>query len=181
MNGIDSIANMTKKTITPTPTRESRALAAAISDSGMTKAAIAEQIGVSPGLVSQWASGYRPIAPEHAPALGTLLRIDPASISNGFAKIVQTGAVVAIGGKSTPVGATSQQPVEDSDLAIARLQNDVHALTLALGSLTAVMVGHRPAEAQAVAAAMRRNVPAKYQDTGLIQQLLSMLDKAGPK
>lgn len=167
---MNSIANMAKKT--PKPTKESRILEAAINGSGMTKEAIAAVIGVSPGMVSQWSSGYRPVAPERAAALARAVGLDdPASISHGYAETVSSGSAAL---KLDQVD--NEAP---TDLAIARLQNDVHALTMAIGSLTAVMVAHRPAEAQAVGAALRRNVPAKFRDQGMIRELLSVLDRAG--
>jgi predicted transcriptional regulator len=183
-----------EKLIKPTqPTKESRALAAAIAESGLTKAAIAEQLDVSPGMVSQWASGHRPVSFGQALGLSAILRIaDPASISAAFAELQDqleasnAGATVSDGqvtkrrvkslGRMPAISGMSDV---DPELAIHRLENDVYALNLALGALTSVMVAHRPAEAQAAAAAMKRNIPSSYRDTGLIQQLISVLERAG--
>lgn len=175
-----SVALLRMKKDQPVPTKESRIVAAAIgalmsADPGLKKTAIAEQIGVTAPMLYQWETGRRPIAPEKAARAAQVLGIDdPASISPGYAESL-----------SHAIGALALKPARDgadaapTDLAIARLQNDVHALSLALGAFTAVMVAHRPAEAQAVSAAVRRKIPAKWKDQGLIRELLAVLDKAG--
>lgn len=169
---MNSIAFMKPKT--PAPTRESRILAAAIDASEQKKKDIAEAAGVSPAELYQWQTARRPVPPERAATLARVLGIDdPATISVGYAEVAaSTDGALALA--STPSTRGSEAP---ADLAIARLQNDVHALSLALGALTTVMVVHRPTEAQDVASALRRNVPAKFRDRGLIQELIQVLEK----
>lgn len=164
------------------PTKESRIIAAAVktclsASSDLTKAAIAEQIGVGPPMLYQWETGRRPVAPEKAAKVAQVLGIDdPGMISPGYAESLAN----AIGANALALKPSRSGPdAAPTDLAIARLQNDVHALSLALGAFTAVMVAHRPAEAQAVSAAVRRKIPAKWKDQGLIRELLEVLDKAG--
>lgn len=75
---------------------------------------------------------------------------------------------------------TADEPVitDDADeQRITRLENDIHALNLALSALTAVMVLHRPAEALAAAESVRKLAPSNYQDRGLIGELLEVLEQ----
>lgn len=65
-----------------------------------------------------------------------------------------------------------------TDLKIARLENDVHVLNIALGALVATMVEHRPAEAQDAASALRKATPAKFLEGDLVQGLLEVLGHA---
>jgi transcriptional regulator with XRE-family HTH domain len=169
---MNSIAFMTTKA--PEPTRESRILAAAVDASKQKKKDIADAAGVSPAELYQWATARRPVPPERAATLARVLGIeDPSSISTGYAEIAaSTDGALALA--SAPSARGSDAP---TDLSIASLQNDVHALSLALGALTTVMVAHRPTEAQDVASALRRNVPAKFRDRGLIQELIQVLEK----
>lgn len=161
-------------------TKQSRiiaqALKAALTTPGESKAAIAEQIGVSPSLLYQWETGRRPVASEKAAIASRVLGIkDPATISEGYAETLRS----SLGANALMLKpADRDNDQAPTDLAISRLQNDVHALSLALGALTSVMVAHRPAEAQAVAATVRRKVPAKWRDQGLIHELLAVLDNA---
>lgn len=147
--------------------RQARILAAAIANSGLKKKAIAEAARASPAELYQWETGRRPVPPERAAALARALDIDnPADISQGYAEIASSRPRAAM---------TSDEHPEAEQLAL--LQAEVHALTLALGAITAAMVAHRPTEAQDVAAALRRNVPARHREGGLIQELLRVLDK----
>lgn len=169
---MNSIALM--KSNNPEPTRESRILAAAIHASKQKKKDIADAVGVSPPELYQWETARRPVPPERAATLARVLGIqDPSSISTGFADV----AASTDGALALANGHAERAMDAPTDLSIARLQNDVHALSLALGALTAVMVAHRPAEAQDVASALRRNVPAKFRDRGLIQELIQVLEK----
>jgi transcriptional regulator with XRE-family HTH domain len=158
----------------PKPTPESRAVKAAIDASGLAQTAIADMIGVSPGMVSQWASGMRPVpsdkAPKFAKAVGQT--DDPGKFSAAY-----RGVVAAQGG-ALPVNVTATSgDAREFGLVISRLENDIHALNLALGLLTGVMKEHRPAEAAAVASLIRRKVPPKYRDKGLLSELLGALEK----
>lgn len=172
MNGMNSIAFM--KSTAPEPTRESRILAAAIKASSAKKKDIADAVGVSAPELYQWETARRPVPPERAATLARVLGIDdPAQISAGYADVAaSTDGALALATSQSTRGAEAP-----ADLSIARLQNDVHALSLALGALTTVMVAHRPTEAQDVASALRRNVPAKFRDRGLIHELIQVLER----
>jgi len=155
-----------------TEQRHARILAAAITNSGQKKKAIAEAARASAAELYQWETGRRPVPPERAAALARALGIEnPADISPGYAEITSTHGTLAVATRPGPSGNTQM------DLAIANLQNEVHAMALALGAITAVMVAHRPTEARDVAAALRRNVPAKYREVGLIHELVQVLEK----
>lgn len=154
----------------PVPTPESKAIAAAIERLSIARAAIAERMDVSPGMVSQWASGRRPVAAERAPKLAAILGLDPKQISADYRN------VEAAQGNVIPIRKTDYaMDTRETSLAIARLENDVHALNLALAALVTVMVNHRPAEAGDVVALIRRRVPAKFRDRGLLGELLAAM------
>lgn len=174
MNGTRSIANMPKRPAQPR-TPEARILRAAVEASGLTHAAIAEHLGgFDPSVISQWCIGHRPVPANKAVKLASLVGANPAEISAAYREVQQS-----VGGNVVPVPAqTGARDERDMGLVIARLENDVHALSLALGALAAVMVRHRPAEAADVAQAMRKRIPVKYRDGGLIRELLVMLDKS---
>lgn len=147
------------------------ALNAAIKDSGLTKAAIATHMGVSPGMVSQWANGGRPVPAEKAQRLGDYLSVDPAKISAKFAQHWNTASNVV------PLRQGADETPLRPDLVIARLENDIDSLRFAVGSLVAAMTIHRPAEAADVARTIRKNVPQKFVRQGYLHELLQALDK----
>lgn len=154
---------------TPTKhTKESLALTAAIGT--RSNVAVANAIGVTPGAVSQWKQGTRPVPATLADVLGAYLGIDPATICAKYAILKAAGA----GALPTRVDSTADQ--RRPDLIIRRLENDVDSLRLALGALAATMRVHRPAEAKDAARAIRRTVPAKFVRQGYIHELLSVLE-----
>lgn len=63
-------------------------------------------------------------------------------------------------------------------LALNQGENDVDALRFFAAALTATMAIMRPAEARAVAAAIRLEAPDKFAKNGLLKTLLKVLDKA---
>lgn len=72
----------------PNPqTPEAAALTAAITINS-SKAKIAAAIEVSPGMVSQYASGNRPVPWDRAEAIAALVKIDPSEISAEYRKII---------------------------------------------------------------------------------------------
>lgn len=175
MNAPISIANMPKKPAAPS-TSEARILSTAIESARITKAAIAEHLRVTPATVSQWASGHRPVPADKAARLGMLVNAQPETLSRAYRELSESNA-----GNVVPVRQSTEVDQRDPALVIARLENDIHALNLAVGALTAVMVAHRPAEASDAAAALRRRVPAKFRDRGLVHELIELLDKAGAR
>lgn len=161
---------MTTKRRVAKPTSESRALKAAIDGAKMTKAALAEALDVTPGLISQWVSGRTPVAPGKAPLAASVLGIDAATISAAYREIE------TIQGNVLPMKKpTASEEAREMGLVIARLENDVHALNMALGLLVGVMKIHRPAEASELASTIRRRAPARYRDKGLLSELLAAL------
>lgn len=66
-------------------TPEAAALSAAFKATHAPKMAhLADALGVTPGLVSQWASGHRPVPWEKAPALAGRLGVLPEHISASY-------------------------------------------------------------------------------------------------
>lgn len=168
----NSIAAMSKAPSTP----EAAALSDGIRSASITKAAIADHMDVSPGMVSQWCSGHRPVPADKATRLAKLLGLDPRQISAAFRGVSDSSE-----GNVVPLRRDQPLDPRSQELVIARLENDVHALNIAVGTLAAVMVSHRPAEALDAVAALRRRVPAKFQDRGFVHELIALLDKAAKR
>lgn len=163
MGAVFSIAAMqTRKQAKPP---EAAALDAAIKRSGLTKAAIADHLGVHPSMVSQMASGKRPVPVEAAAQLATLVSVDPGEISQAYAELQRLG-VAQTGAAMNP---------RDAD--IQRMRVEILALNMAVGWLAGLMVEHRQAEAKAGAATIRRKIPAALRESGLFRELLEMLEK----
>jgi hypothetical protein len=161
-------------TKTNNPTKEALRLKASIDASDYTQAQVAANLEVDPTLVSQWCSSRRPVALEKAKPLADMLGIqDPGQISKAWRDAYQAG-VGQVAPKLAEVEDDSRRP----DLVIARLENDVHSLSLAIATMVSVMVVHRPAEAADAAEAMRKRIPRKWRDKGLIAELLTALDLA---
>jgi transcriptional regulator with XRE-family HTH domain len=161
-----------------TPTRESLVLKAAMDAAPVNMTEVALELGVDRSLISQWCNSIRPVSAAKARELAEILGIDdPAKISRPWADAQ----------KHLGVTQAAPKPMEDDrderrpDLVIARLENDVHALSLALGLLVSVMVVHRPAEAADVAEAIKKRVPRKWRDKGLIAELQKSLELAGKR
>jgi transcriptional regulator with XRE-family HTH domain len=156
------------------PTREALRLKAAIDASDYTQADIAANLDVDPTLVSQWCRSLRPVSIANAKAVADMLGIeDPGQISKPW----RDAQVVGVG-QAVPKLSPEEEDARRPDLVIARLENDVHALNMLLGALVSVMVVHRPAEAQAAAAAIRKSIPRKWRDKGLFAEVLQTLDLA---
>jgi transcriptional regulator with XRE-family HTH domain len=132
------------------------ALFAAHKESGLSQATIARKLGVTPGAVRQWIAGERPVPAERARALGKLLRVSPAKISDSYASI---------------------NPDEKTASAMdGQVREEIDALQAVVGGLMAIAVVHRPLEAAAVAAAIRKEVPKKLRENHFLQKLLEALD-----
>jgi DNA-binding transcriptional regulator YdaS (Cro superfamily) len=157
------------------PSKQALALAAAIAASGHNSAEVAEHMGVSAGLVSQWITGRRPIPPERAPKLAAFVGLEPHALSDRYAEISSQVVNGPRSRSSTP--AHGAEDPRRSDLVIARLENDIDSLRYALGALVAVMTVHRPAEGVAVAKTLRKSVPAKFVKQGYIAELLDVLER----
>lgn len=172
---MNSIASMSTKKPAPSPTKQSLVLKSAFDAAGLSQAAIARKLDVSPGLVWQWLNGNTPVPANKAVRLGEIVSADPRRISTAYADVHQhePGNVVPISAPSS--GDEARRP----DLVIARLENDVTALNYALAALIATMTAHRPAEARDAASTIRKAVPAKFRDKGLLHELLQTMDRAG--
>jgi transcriptional regulator with XRE-family HTH domain len=172
---MSSIANMPTRAKSPTPEslRIRAALDAVKANEGRSQKEVAELVGTDPSFLGQWSRGERPVPPEKAVLLADALRLgDPGLICKKWQRYQDaqpTGNVVPLRDPEAPL-----RP----ELVIARLENDVQAMTYAINSLFATMIFHRPAEAQAVAAAIRKTTPPKYRDVGFVAGLLRTLDKA---
>lgn len=156
------------------PTKEALRLKAAIDASDYTQADIAANLEVDPTLVSQWCRSVRPVSIANAKALADMLGIeDPGQISKPW----RDAQVVGVG-QAVPKLAPDEEDTRRPELVIARLENDVHALNLALATLVSVMVVHRPAEAREAAESIRKHIPRKWRDKGLVAELLQALELA---
>lgn len=70
-------------------TVEGRAIAEAIARSGLTQAAVAERLDVTPGFISQFATGVRPVPWDKADALADVLAVQPQEISAEYARLME--------------------------------------------------------------------------------------------
>lgn len=168
--GTYSIANMATKPDKSTP--ESRRIKAAVKASGKPLAAVAESVGVSSGVLSQWAGGHRPVPAGRAVPLAQVLGLEPGAVSAQYRAV-----------EDSQQGSALRRPRlvsedEGSDTQIARLSNDFDAMKIAFGIMVASMVKHRPIEARESAAALRRHMPASLRDNGLLRELVEVLEQA---
>lgn len=154
-------------------TPESRPISDALYARRISVKALADHLGLATeNFASQMVNGTRPVPSEHAKPIAELLGLRPEAISSSYREgLEQFGSAATVG------EGEEQRPV---DLAINRLENDVHAVNLVLGTILATMVAHRPAEAAELAAALRR-LPPKYRDQGLAYELGQVLAAAGAK
>lgn len=158
----------------PNPkTPEARALLKAIDAAGITKAAVADHLGVSPSMVSQWVSGHRPVSAAQAGPLARLVHVSPDLISADYRR-VEPAAATAGGGAPTNVS----EPAASYGGEAGELHQRIDALTIALAVMAAGTVRHRPIEAQEMAAALRKRVPVWQRDQGLMKELIELLERA---
>jgi transcriptional regulator with XRE-family HTH domain len=154
----------------PEPTPESRVVAAAIArlksqDPPIEGKDIADQLNVDPTLISQFATARRPVPMEKAVPLAEILGERPEDISRKYRETMARFGLFD----------AEQQPQAPKP---SDLEDDFDAMSLFLGALVAVMVEHRPAEARALATVVKRQVPKKYRNKGLIRDLLAGLDRS---
>lgn len=161
---------MKKKTV---PTAESRAIKAAIDAAEMKQKDIAPLVGVESSMVSQWATGARPMPADKAPAFARAIHYEG---DVGVFSAAYRSVYAAQGAGGAVQHAERTGDLRDMGLIVSRLENDVRALNRAIGALVSVMVEHRPTEAADVASAIRRLMPPKYRDKGLLGELLEALD-----
>lgn len=121
----------------PNPTtHEGRVLTAAIDSKGVGgKARVAEAMSVTPGMVSQWASGHRPVPWDRAEELASEIDLSPEEISAEFRRIAEhfrqsqlerlTGDIILASyrdaitkfEKATGLGARSFKPMSEPEHA----------------------------------------------------------------
>lgn len=76
--------------------------------------------------------------------------------------------------------AASTEDARPVGLALARVENDIDALMLVMGTVLTVMSRHRPAEAEELAEQLK-HLPEKFQDRGLVPALQQALAAKRPK
>lgn len=151
----------------------------AMSEANMNQKALANAVGVKPPSVNGWLSAKAKfLRGENLLKAAKALGVSDLWLAEGKGPMRLD---VPQDTTSNVVPIRNELNFPAPDLQIARLENDIHALNLAIGSLVSVMVNHRPAEAGDVAGALRRQVPEKFRDQGLLSELLAVLDKAGAK
>ncbi|MGE6331832.1 helix-turn-helix domain-containing protein [Stenotrophomonas sp. NPDC077659] len=69
-------------------TTEGRAIAEAITRSGLTQSVVAERLEVTPSFISQFATGLRPVPWDKAEALADVLGMQPQEISAEYARLM---------------------------------------------------------------------------------------------
>jgi hypothetical protein len=153
-------------------TKESDAISKAMSDLDLTNAMVAHHMRVSDGLVSQWKTGRRPVPAYQAPRLATMLGLqDPSTISHAYGEVRTAQA----GNTALAVA----EPQADYDPgAMRRIDEAIDSLRYALGALSTIMAEHRPTEARDAARLIRKHVPPHLARSGLLSELLRVLDKA---
>lgn len=156
------------KAAPPSPTPYSRALAEAIDAAGMSHEAIAAAVGVSPALISAWATARKPVSAKRAGAVGALLDVAPESISADYAIIAEGANVLSMPGA----------PALDPDLERSRVENDIDALRRVVSALVNAMTIHRPAEAGDVARTLRASAPKRFLEQGYLGGQLAILESA---
>lgn len=152
-------------------TKESMRLNAAITESQIKPADLARTVGCSPAEIYQWRRALRPVPATVAPKLAAALNVAPEAICAAYAQMLKSGT-----GTVVPFRPLSDEEQRRPDLVIARLENDIQALRYAVGALVGAMVVHRPAEASEVVRVMRKRIPPRFQEVGLIAELVAMME-----
>lgn len=159
------------KAAAPVPTPYSRALATAIGDRKHED--IAGALGVTPGLVSAWSTGRKPVPATRAqPLADELGNVAPEAISEAYALIARQA-----GGKVLPMPGT---PAVRPELALNRVENDIDSLRWFATVLVDVMRRHRQAEAADVLETIQRKVPRKFRDNGFLLELSEAMAARAP-
>ncbi|WP_430544464.1 helix-turn-helix domain-containing protein [Stenotrophomonas maltophilia] len=70
-------------------TAEGRSIADAIARTGLTQAAVAERLDVTPSFISQFSTGMRPVPWDKAEALADVLGLQPQEISVEYARLME--------------------------------------------------------------------------------------------
>lgn len=145
---------------------EAEAFTRALHFSGLKKAAVAEMVGVTPGLVSQWAAGRTAIPAHRAEAVARAVGADPGEISQAYRE-----SVTLSGGPRSGEGTPEQRELAALRLDSQRFQVLAHVLA-------ATLVRHLPAAALDAAATLRRQTPTELRG-GVLSELAELLERAG--
>lgn len=160
----NTIRHMKPAPDSPTPTPYSRALAEAIRKAKKRHEDLAEPLKVTPGLVSAWVTGRKPVPAKRAkPLADELGNVSPEAISEAYAIIAKQGGANVLSMPGTP----ALRP----ELLQSRLENDVDSLRHLVAVLVDVMLRHRPAEASDLLETIQRKVPRKFRDAGFLLEL----------
>jgi len=81
---------MSKKSLSPAELEASRVIADAVRLSERSQDDIAAEIGVSQGLIWQWANGRVPVPANRAVALAKALHLSPSAVSPAYAEIINS-------------------------------------------------------------------------------------------
>lgn len=120
---------------------------------------------INQGMLSLLLNGGKSFGEKQAAKLEAQHNMPPGYLVNALAPVDQL------------VSAEDQRPV---GLAVSRIENDIDALTFVMGAVLSVMSRHRPAEAEELSEQLKQ-VPAKFQDRGLIPSLQKALQVKRPK
>lgn len=91
-----------KRPLTAEELEMARKINAAISESGNTQDEIAGLLGVTQGVVTQWATGRTPVAARRATALARLIKLQPEEISVAYRALPGASSHGALSESSTP-------------------------------------------------------------------------------
>lgn len=100
---------MSTRTLSPDDIKAAQAFAAALERSGKTHEEVAAEVGVTPGMIHQWAKPLRPISFRRAAALARAVGIaDPAEISVGYRDLLAAD----FGAAHWPASSPSHAPLK---------------------------------------------------------------------
>lgn len=85
-----------KKALSPSELQAAGRILAAVRASDCSQEELAAEVGVSQGLIWQWANARVPVPANRAVALGRALHLDPREISPAYAEIVESAATLAL-------------------------------------------------------------------------------------
>lgn len=120
---------------------------------------------INQGMLSLLLNGGKSFGEKQAAKLEAQHKMPPGYLVNALAPVEQSES------------ATDDRP---TGLTVARLENDIDALTMIVGAVLTVMSHHRPAEAEELSEQLKK-LPAKFQDRGLLPALQKALAAPRPK
>lgn len=100
---------MPKRQLTPAELKAAAALAEAVTASPLSQEAIAASMGVTQGMIWQWANGRLPVPAHRAVALADAIGVDPSIISVAYRAFIN-GAAPWLSRKMQKASSTSSSP-----------------------------------------------------------------------